>query len=257
MQSNFVLEKLQRGEKTFGSFLGMGSPTVAELLTHAGCEWLLIEMEHNGLDMAQVEHILMAVKGTDTVPMVRIPSADPVFIQRALDIGGMGIAVPMVRTVAEAEAIVRASRYPPVGRRSFGPLRASHYTVEYETYFEKANENILIMLIIETPEAVENLEEIASVPGIDVLFIGAFDLCLSMGLNPFKLPLPEIDAVMEKALEVGRSCGVGVGAGAGSPEELRTLAAQGFTFLSYGPDYKMLVDAIRPGVEAFRQAASA
>ena len=73
MQSNFVLEKLRRGEKTFGSFLGMGSPTVAELLAYAGCEWLLIEMEHNGLDMAQVEHILMAVKGTDTVPLVRIP----------------------------------------------------------------------------------------------------------------------------------------------------------------------------------------
>ncbi len=253
MRSNFVREKALNGQKTMGCFLGMGSATVAELLAHAGAEWLLIEMEHNGLDMAEVERILMAVNGTDTIPMVRIPSADPVFIQRSLDIGGMGIAVPMVRTVAEAEAIVRASRYPPQGRRSFGPLRASHYTFEYEEYFERANENILIMLIIETPEAVESLEEIASVPGIDVLFIGAFDLCLSMGLNPFEMPLPEIDAVMARAVAVGRSCGVAVGAGAGTPEELKALAAQGFTFLSYGPDYKLLVDAIRPGVEAFRQ----
>ncbi len=257
MQSNFVLEKVRSGEKTFGSFLGMGSATVAELLGHAGCEWLLIEMEHNGLDMAEVEHILMAIGGTNAVPLVRIPSADPVFIQRSLDIGGMGIAVPMVRTVAEAEAIVSASRYPPHGKRSFGPLRASRYTIEYEEYFERANENVLIMLIIETTEAVENLEEIASVPGIDVLFIGAFDLCLSLGLNPFDMPLPEIEAVMDRALEVGRSSGVAVGAGAGSPEELKALAARGFTFLSYGPDYQLLAKSIQPGVETFRNLENA
>ena len=77
MRSNFVREKVRSGEKTFGSFLGMGSATVAELLGHAGCEWLLIEMEHNGLDMAEVEHILMAIGGTDAIPLVRIPSADP------------------------------------------------------------------------------------------------------------------------------------------------------------------------------------
>ncbi len=257
MRSNFVLDKVRSGEKTFGSFLGMGSATVAELLGHAGCEWLLIEMEHNGLDMAEVEHILMAIGGTDAVPLVRIPSADPVFIQRSLDIGGMGIAVPMVRTVAEAEAIVSASRYPPHGKRSFGPLRASRYTIEYEEYFERANENVLIMLIIETTEAVENLEEIASVPGIDVLFIGAFDLCLSLGLNPFDMPLPEIEAVMDRALEVGRSSGVAVGAGAGSPEELKALAARGFTFLSYGPDYQLLAKSIQPGVETFRNLENA
>ena len=144
MRSNVVREKLRSGQHTFGSFMGMGSPTIAELLAHAGCEWLLIEMEHNGLDMAEVEHILMAMNGTETVPLVRIPSIDPVFIQRALDIGGMGLMVPMVRTADEARAIVRASRYPPEGSRSFGPLRASQYTVNYEEYFNRANENVLI-----------------------------------------------------------------------------------------------------------------
>ena len=253
MRTNYVRNNVRNGKRAFGAFLGMGSATVAELLAHGGCEWLLIEMEHNGLDMAEVERILMAVNGTDTIPMVRIPSADPVFIQRSLDIGAMGIAVPMVRSVEEAKAIVRASRYPPEGSRSFGPLRASHYTFKYEEYFEQANQNILIMLIIETAEAVENLEEIARVPGIDVLFIGAFDLCLSLGLNPFDMPLPEIDAVMARALEIGRSTGVAVGAGASNPQELLALAEKGFTFLSYGPDYQLLVGAIRPGVEAYRQ----
>ena len=253
MRSNTVRQKVRSGQNTFGCFMGMGSTTVAELLGHAGCEWLVVEMEHNGLDMAEVEHILMALNGTDAIPMVRIPSADPVFIQRSLDIGALGIAVPMVRTAAEAEAIVRASRYPPEGARSFGPLRASHYTMDYEGYFDQANENILILLILETVEAVENLEEIANVPGIDVLYIGAFDLCLSMGLNPFDMPLPEVDAVIERALEVARSCDVAVGIGSSSPEELRQRAAQGANFLGYLPDYQLLHASLRPGLEAFRQ----
>ncbi len=253
MRANTVRQKIRSGQNSFGLFMGMGSTLTAELLAHAGCEWLVVEMEHNGLDMAEVEQILMAMNGTDAVPMVRIPSADPVFIQRSLDIGALGIAVPMVKTAAEAEAIVQASRYPPHGRRSFGPLRASHYTIDYEDYFDKANDNILILLILETAEAVENLEEIANVPGIDVLYIGAFDLCLSLGLNPFDMPLPEIDRVIEHAQRVAERCDVALGIGSGSPEELRLRAAQGFTFLGYGPDYQLLLGTLRPGLEAYRQ----
>ena len=138
----------------------------------------------------------------------------------SLDIGGMELRAYVGRW--QGRAIVRAFAISP-WKRSFGRCGIP-VTIEYEKYFERANENVLIMLIIETTEAVENLEEIASVPGIDVLFIGAFDLCLSMGLNPFHMPLPEIEAVMDRALEVGRSSGVAVGAGAGSPEELQALA---------------------------------
>ena len=253
MRSNTVRQKVRSGENSFGCFMGMGSPTIGELLAHAGCEWLMVEMEHNGLDMAEVEQMLMAMNGTGTIPMVRIPSADPVFIQRTLDVGSLGIAVPMVRTAAEAEAIVRATRYPPQGTRSFGPLRASQYTIDYEDYFDQANDNVLILLILETVEAVENLEEIANVPGIDVLYIGSFDLCLSLGLNPFDMPLPEVDAVIERTLAISRTYDVAAGIGSGSPEELRRRAAQGFTFLGYGPDYQLLLGSLRPGVEAFRQ----
>ena len=253
MRANTVRQKIRSGQNSFGLFMGMGSTMIAELLAHAGSEWLVVEMEHNGLDMAEVEQILMAMNGTDAVPMVRIPSADPVFIQRSLDIGALGIAVPMVKTAAEAEAIVRATRYPPHGRRSFGPLRASHYTIDYEDYFDKANDNILILLILETAEAVENLEEIANVPGIDVLYIGAFDLCLSLGLNPFDMPLPEIEKVIEHAQDVAERCDVALGIGSGSPEELKQRAAQGFTFLGYGPDYQLLLGTLRPGLEAYRQ----
>ena len=126
MQTNVVLEKIRRGEATLGCFVGLGSPNVVELLGHAGLDWLVLETEHNGLDAAEVEHLLRAASTTEAVPIVRVPSAEAVYIQRALDTGALGIMVPLVRSVAEVEAIVRATRYPPQGARSFGPLRAAH-----------------------------------------------------------------------------------------------------------------------------------
>src|SRR5258707_9733105 len=110
MRKNWVREKMRAGQPTLGCFLGLGSPNVAELLAHAGFDWLVIETEHNGLDSAEIEHILMAINGTETIPIVRVPSANPVYIQRALDVGALGVLVPLVRTAAEARAIVAATR---------------------------------------------------------------------------------------------------------------------------------------------------
>ena len=109
MKTNQVREKLRAGQPSLGCFVGLGSPNAAELLAHAGFEWLVIETEHSALDSAEIEHMLMAVNGTEAVPIVRVPSADPVYIQRALDFGALGIMVPMVRTVEEALEVVRAT----------------------------------------------------------------------------------------------------------------------------------------------------
>lgn len=254
MRTNWVRGKIRSGQPTIGCFMGLGSPNLAELLAHAGYDWLVIETEHNALDTAQIEHMLMAINGTETIPIVRIPSANPVFIQRALDIGGMGILVPMVKTADEAQAIVDATRYPPQGKRGWGPLRASQYTVDNEDYFNRANDNTLVFLLIETKEAVENLEAIGAVPGVDVLYIGMWDLCLSMGLNPLHMPHPETDAVIERALEVGRTGDVAIGFGESTPEGLKQRQAQGFTVLGYGPDYYLLLQAARAGLEAFKRS---
>src|SRR5438105_14137334 len=187
VQPNAVLDKLRRGEATLGSFVGLGSPNVVELLGHSGLDWLILETEHNGLDAAEVEHLLRAADNTEAVPIVRVPSAEHVYIQRALDLGAMGVMVPLVRSAAEAEAIVRATRYPPDGTRSFGPLRASHYGLDNADYLDRANDNMLVALIIETREALENIDAIAAVPGVDVLYLGLFDLCLSLDLNPLEM----------------------------------------------------------------------
>jgi 4-hydroxy-2-oxoheptanedioate aldolase len=253
MRANWVREKMLAGQPTIGCFLGLGSPNVAGLLAHAGFDWLVIETEHNGLDSAEIEHMLMAMSGTATIPLVRVPSANPVFIQRALDMGALGIVVPMVRTAAEARAIVSASRYPPVGARSFGPLRASNYTFDNADYVLRANDNIIVALILETREAVEQLEEIASVPGVDAIFLGPFDLCFSLGLDPMQQPHPEIETIQEQMVAVARKTGIAAGMGANTPEQLRQRRAEGFTWLAYGPDYQLLADVARSGLAAFER----
>jgi 4-hydroxy-2-oxoheptanedioate aldolase len=250
MKTNWVRAAVRGGQPTVGCFSGLGSPAVVELLAQAGFDWLVIETEHNAVDLVQVEHMLRAVSGTDTIPLVRVPSHDPMHIQRALDIGAYGVVVPMVRTAAEAERIVRATRYPPVGSRSWGPLRASAYTFDNVDYMERANEEILVVLIVETREAVENLGAIAAVPGVDALFLGKWDMSLALGLNPIHLPFPEIDAIFDRMRCVCGSCGIGAGTGAGSPEELQALLAAGYTFLSYSTDYSLLANAARAGLRA-------
>jgi 4-hydroxy-2-oxoheptanedioate aldolase len=252
MQHNPVLEKTRRGEATLGCFVGLGSANVVELLGHAGMDWLVLETEHNGLDSAEVEHLLRAANTTPAVPIVRVPSADHVYIQRALDLGAMGVMVPLVRSASEVEAIVRATRYPPHGTRSFGPLRASHYGLDNADYLAQANDRMLVALIVETREALENIDAIAAVPGVDVLYLGLFDLCLSLGLHPLDLPHPEIDSAIEVVLSTAKRHGVAVGNGAPTAAGIQELRGQGFTFIGFGPDYALLTTAARAGVEAFR-----
>jgi 2-keto-3-deoxy-L-rhamnonate aldolase RhmA len=253
MRANWVREKLRAGQPTIGCFLGLGSPNVAELLAHAGFDWLVIETEHNGLDSAEIEHMLMALNATETIPLVRVPSSNPVYIQRALDMGALGIVVPMVRTAAEARAIVSATRFPPAGARSFGPLRASHYSFDNADYVRRANDNIIVALILETREAVEHLEEIAAVPGVDAIYLGPFDLCFSLGLDPLQQPHPEIDAIQQQMVAVARKTGIAAGIGVSTPDQLRQRRAEGFTWLGYGPDYQLLADAARAGLAAFER----
>ena len=255
MRSNFVREKLLRGEPSFGAFLGLESPSVAELFGNFGYEWLLIETEHNGLDAAEVETMVRAIETTDAIPMVRVPSHDHVPIQRSLDLGALGIKVPMIRTADEAAAIVRMTRYPPDGARSWGPLRASGYTAHESDYYERANDNILVTFILETVEGVENLEEICAVPGVDAISLGPADLGAAMGHDPLVRTHPDIEAVATKMVEVGKISGVAMGISARTPEAIQQRLDQGFLMINYGADYALLASAAREGIDAFNRAS--
>lgn len=252
MKTNRTLQRLREGKPAIGCFLGLGSPNVAELMALAGMDWLVIETEHNALDSAEIERMIMAIDaaGTDAAPIVRVPNRDQVYIQRALDMGAMGVLVPGVRTADEARAIVSYTRYPPNGVRSWGPLRASGYTFDNEDYFERAADNILVSLILETKDAVENLEEICAVPGVDVLTVGPWDLSLELGLDPRRLPHPEIDRIAREAMAVGRRFGVEIGLSASDPDGLRQRLAEGCRFIQYGPDYALMAKAVAEGIAA-------
>ena len=253
MFTNKVRRKILRGECSVGCFMGLGSPNAAELLANSGLEWLVIETEHSAVDIPQTERILMAIKGTDTVPLVRLPAHDKVWIQRSLDIGAMGIVVPLVRTPAEAAEVVSATRFPPEGTRGYGPFRAAQYGYNAEEYFRTANENIIVSLIIETKEMVENLEEIASAPGIDVIHLGPMDLCLSLGLDPFKQPHKEVEEIIERMLEVSEKTGVAIGNHAFSPEQLIEQRKRGFKFISYAQDNAMIFQAVNAAMAALKE----
>jgi 4-hydroxy-2-oxoheptanedioate aldolase len=254
MRTNTVRQRLRAGGSTVGCFLGLGSTSLAEMFSQAGFDWLVVETEHNGLDSAEIEAMLMAMNGSDVVPLVRVPSSDHVFVQRALDLGAMGIVVPMIRSVSEAEAVVRASRYPPAGTRSFGPLRAARYSLDYADYLARANDNILVVLIIETVEAIQAIDELARVPGVDAFWLGTFDLCLSLGLNPLELPHREIDVIIERILSLGRATGVAIGQNGFTPALVRQRLEEGYRMVGFGPDYQLLAPLLDEGVRAFRGA---
>ena len=256
MRNNFVRDKLRRGQPSLGVFLGLQSPNVAELFGHHGYEWLLIETEHNGLDAAEVETMVRAIETTEGIPLVRVPSHDQVPIQRALDTGALGVKVPMIKTASEAQAIVKMTRYPPAGVRSWGPMRATGYTVNEADYFERANENILVTFILETVEGVENLEEICSVPGVDGISIGPADLGAALGYDPLVRTHPDIEAVAQKMVEVGKKTGVAMGISARSKEDMQKRLDQGFLMINYGADYAIMSALAKEGIDTFREFTS-
>ena len=173
---------LTQGKRTVGAWLQIASPFTAEIMSRAGFDWLIIDMEHGPGDILTLVSQLHAMSGSNTVPLVRAPWNDFVIIKRILDAGVYGVLVPYVNTRAEAETAVRACKYPPEGIRGVaGSPRAAGYGQKPMNYLKKANEEILVITAVETAEAVSNLDEILGVPGLDGVFIGPMDLATSLG----------------------------------------------------------------------------
>lgn len=180
--TNPVKQRLQEGQKTAGAWLQIASPISAEIMSRAGFDWLMLDLEHGPGDIFNLVSQMQAMNGSGCVPLVRAPWNDFVIIKRILDAGSYGILFPYINTKAEAEAAVRACKYPPAGiRGTAGSPRAAGYGQNVQNYLPYANDQILILVAAETAEAVANLDEILSVPGVDGVFIGPMDLSTSMG----------------------------------------------------------------------------
>ena len=177
---NLLKEKLRKGGNAVGTFIELGHPDVAEILSHSGFDWLLIDGEHSPMGFETMERMLQAMVGTDCTPVIRPQWNDPVIIKRVLDLGAHGIVVPWVNTKEEAEAAVSAARYPPEGIRGWGPRRASRWDPDYR---DTANEEILVAVQVETQMSLDNLDAIMGVDGVDACYVGPWDLSNNLGFS--------------------------------------------------------------------------
>ncbi len=185
MRENRVKRLMREGTATVGSWVTLDGPLAAEVMAHAGFDWLLIDMEHGPVSLTAAQGIIAAIRTTATVPLVRVGWNESALIQQALDIGAYGLIVPMVNTPDEARRAVRDARYPPLGERSRGGIRARlAFDTDSVTYGRRANDETLLLVQIETAEGLANAAEIVALEGIDGLFLGPNDLSSSLGVWP-------------------------------------------------------------------------
>ncbi len=183
MRPNLVKEKWRKGQPAIGGWCSIPATSTAEVMAQQGFDWLCIDTQHGLIDYTTALPMLSAISTSPTtMPFVRVPWSEPSIIMKYLDAGAYGLIVPMIETKEDAERVVWAARYAPLGQRSVGPARAVVYAGA--DYLDHANEEIAIAVMIETPKALENLDDIASVEGIDALYIGPADLSQSLGLGP-------------------------------------------------------------------------
>lgn len=201
MKKNPLKEMWKKGEVTYGAWLTIPSPFCAEVFAHQGYDWICLDLQHGILDYADAVPMLQAISTTDVVPIVRVPWNEPGIIGKVLDAGVMGVIIPMVNDAEQARRAVAACKYHPLGSRSFGPIRAGYYSGP--DYFQHANEETICMPMIETREAVSNLDEILSVPGVDAVYVGPSDLRVSMDLQPGVGEEPEFE---EARLRIPKAC---------------------------------------------------
>ena len=238
MRENLVKRRLRGGEPSVGTWLSLGSVTAAELLVESGFQWLTIDMEHTPLSWETVAQMVGIIAYRGGVPLVRVPLNNLENIKRVLDLGAFGIVVPMVNSVADAEAAVAAAKYPPTGVRSVGGiLRPMRFQTDAPTYFAQANDEVLVVIQAEHRLHLERAREIAAVPGVDAVFIGPYDMGASLGLHP------ESDAMephFATVLEACRQAGVAAGIHAPDAAAAHRRIAQGFRFVAAGSDAAML-----------------
>ena len=233
------------GEWMGGTWLNLGSSLTAEIAGKAGFDWLLVDLEHGMGDRHELVTQLQAIDATAAAPVVRIAWNDAVLFKRVLDLGVSGVMVPMVNSAEEARRAAAAMRFPPEGVRGVARMnRASDFGPSFTEYFKKANSQLLTIIQIETKVAVENLDEIAAVDGIDVLFVGPLDLSVSLGV-PDQFDHPVEQEALAKVVRACRKAGKAPGILVANEDQLKQVKKLGFTFVAIGSDGGALVKEMR------------
>lgn len=249
---NLLKEKLQKGQAVIGTFVGLGHPDVTETLSRLGFDWLLIDGEHAPLGLETMQQMMQAMNGSNCTPLVRPQWNDMVIIKRVLDIGAHGVLIPWVNTKEEAEYAVRACKYPPEGLRGCGPRRAALFDPDY---CKTANDEILVIVQIETQAAISNIDDILSVKGIDACYIGPFDLSQSFGCFPpqlvnsqYRLANPQYIDAFDKVVAAAKKWGKPAGMWT-SAETIQWAIEKGFTLNTVDSADSFLMEGARLALE--------
>ncbi len=231
-----------------GTWIMSASPIVAEAIGHAGFDWAVVDMEHSPLDLGSLIQVLQAVAGTPMLAITRVPWNDSVMVKRVLDAGAQTLLFPFVQNAEEARLAVAACRYPPEGQRGMaGMSRASRFGT-VPNYFRHANDSVSVIVQLETPEAVANVDSICAVPGVEGVFLGPGDLSGALGV-PGQLTHPEVLAQMAHATQRALALGKWAGTVGGTPEVVRQYLALGINFIAIASDLGLLM---RSAGEALR-----
>ncbi|MCE9619634.1 MAG: 2,4-dihydroxyhept-2-ene-1,7-dioic acid aldolase [Planctomycetes bacterium] len=248
MLARAIKEKLRRGEPSIGTWMSMAHPSIAEILAMAGYDWVVVETEHTAIDVSEVLRLIIAIEQRGSIPLVRLAWNDPIQAKAVLDSGAAGVLVPMINSKADAQLAVQMTKYPPLGGRGVGLARAQGYGANFDDYVKNANADTLLMVQIEHKDAVANIEEILSVPGIDGTFIGPYDLSLSLGL-PGQVNHPDVVAAKRKVLDATLRhklvAGIHLVQPGTAAADCAKALQEGYRFIALGTDILFLGDSAR------------
>ena len=254
MKANALKRKLQKQEITVGTWVTLGHTSVAEIMAKAGFEWLVVDMEHSVITLDVAQQLIQVMEGCGVIPLVRVGENTPNIIKRVMDAGAYGVIVPMINTEEQAEAAVKAVKYPPMGTRGVGLARAQGYGSTFDEYASSVNEESIVIAQVEHIEAVKNLDSVLSVEGIDGCIIGPYDLSGSLGV-PGNFDHPEVLAALEKVEQTCRERKVALGMHVIQPDYRLVMekVAKGYSFIGFSLDILFLGNSCREQMIKLRE----
>ena len=251
MRANRLRQLWAEDKAAINGWLAIPSSFSAEVMAHQGWDSLTIDLQHGVIDYAALVPMLQAISTTTTVPIVRVPWLEPGILMKVLDAGAYGVICPMINTREEAQRLVHFTHYAPQGTRSFGPIRASLYGGA--DYPEHANTTIVTFAMIETAQALDNLDSILSVEGLDAIYIGPSDLSLSLGCKPvFDDVEPKAQQAIEHIVARAKAHGVVAGIHNGRADVATARVALGYRFVTLGSDARLLAAGSQELLTAMR-----
>ena len=252
MRANRLRQQWNAGEKTVNGWCSIPSSFSAEVMAHQGFDSLTIDMQHGVIDYQAMVTMLQAISTTDVTPMVRVPWREPGIIMKSLDAGAYGVICPMVNNRSQAEELVAFSKYPPRGTRSFGPIRASIYGGS--DYPSHANDETLAIAMIETAEAMDNLDAIMSVDGLDGIYVGPADLSNALGCTPTfdQEEKPVVEAI-NAIVECAKRNNIFSGIHCGAPAYAKKMHSIGFDYITLLNDSRLIAAGARQLVDAMKE----